>query len=263
MGIPHGGIAFFDSGIGGLTVLAECLKRLPNELFYYYGDNARAPYGNLPPERIYGYVEESMELFASLHARAVVLACNTATAVCIETLRKKYAFPIIGAEPAVLPAVKASDDVLVLSTCATQSSARFSRLCQRVKKQFPTVRLTLAPCHDLAKEIENHVLDSAYSYAPFLPTGNPSAVVLGCTHYVYAKEQIQKHYNCPVFDGNEGIANRLVERLFSPENTFAEQNIRDERPLVTTARPPKIYFLGGEKSRNLRVFEHMFAKYSK
>lgn len=77
MRLPEGGIGFFDSGLGGLTVLDACAKRLQGIPIYYYGDNSRAPYGNLPPEKIRDYAAEAFDVFASLKARAAVIACNT------------------------------------------------------------------------------------------------------------------------------------------------------------------------------------------
>ena len=260
MQIPKGGVAFFDSGIGGLTVFAECRKRLKNLTFYYYGDNLRAPYGNLPFEQIYAYVDEAFQTFEKLQVKAAVIACNTATAVCIERLRKKYSFPILGAEPAILPAAKRGGKVLILSTCATAKSERFLRLCERAKQAYPNAELVLAPCPNLAETIERNVLETSFLYHSFLPKETPSAVVLGCTHYIYIKNQIQAFYHCPVFDGNEGIANRLFSILSKAENRMFDEKYRDEQPLVTTARPPQNCFLGSEKMRNLLVFEQMFAK---
>ncbi len=260
MQIPCGGVAFFDSGIGGLTVLSECRRKIPWGDFYYFGDNARAPYGNLPPERIYSYVDEAFSFFDTLRVRAAVIACNTATAVCVERLRSKYAFPIIGAEPAVLPAAKCGGRVLVLSTLATSQSERFIRLCDSVKRAYPSVELIIRPLPDLAGIIEKNVLNPSFTYDEFLPRENPSSVVLGCTHYVYIKKQIQRFYSCPVFDGNLGIANRLFSVLSTPQNTPILEKSREERPLVTTARPPKNWHFGSEKSLNIRIYEQMFAK---
>ena len=108
---PKGGIAFFDSGIGGLTTLSSCVDyaqahNLGGINYYYYGDNFHAPYGNLSEGQIFSYVDEIFSRFKSLEVSAAVLACNTATAVCAERLREKYTFPIIGLEPAILPAAK-------------------------------------------------------------------------------------------------------------------------------------------------------------
>ncbi len=260
MQIPHGGVAFFDSGIGGLTVFDECRRRIPWGDFYYFGDNARAPYGNLPPQRIFSYVDEAFALFACLEVSAAVIACNTATAVCIERLREKYPFPIIGAEPAVLPAAKNGGRVLVLSTNATGKSERFIRLCNRAKTLYPGVEFINKPSSNLAEIIEKNVLDFSFRYEGYLPEEKPTSVVLGCTHYVYIKKQIESRYSCPVFDGNLGIANRLYDTLVGRNTSPFSANCRDEQPLVTTARPPKNWFIGGEKHQNMSVFEQMFAK---
>lgn len=213
MGIPKGGIAFFDSGIGGLTVLNECKKRLPWKTFYYYGDNKRAPYGNLPAEKIKKYVARAFKRFQRLRVKAVVLACNTVTAVCVEELRMKYPFPIIGAEPAVLPAAKGGDEAFVLTTRATYESKRFQALLQKAASLYPKTKISAFPCDGLAGEIEKNILNKEKDYASFLPRGEPSAVVLGCTHYVYIAEQIKRFYRAAIFDGNCGIALRLCRVL--------------------------------------------------
>lgn len=267
MRIPKGGIAFFDSGIGGLTVLNECQKRLHGEIFYYYGDNRRAPYGNRPAKQVKKFVDRAVKKLLRLRIKALVLACNTATAICVEDLRKKYRFPIIGAEPAVLKAGNAAGEVFVLSTRATYKSSRFQELMKRAGEKFPFARWTPKPCEQLASTIEKNVLNPNFNYEPFLPKGSPKAVVLGCTHYIYIKEQIARFYGCDVFDGNEGIAARL-ESLLEKKT----EKGRDEQPLVT---PPattslitpknsknkgRVFFLGSKKNHNSRIFEQMFVK---
>ncbi len=213
MRIPKGGVAFFDSGIGGLTVLSECQKTQGKEIFYYYGDNQRAPYGNLPPKKIKRYVFQAFRQFKRLKVKAVVLACNTATAVCVEDLRKKYSFPIIGAEPAVRLGASAGGRVLVLATRATCESERLRSLCERVAKEFPNVELCVRPCDGLAGAIEQNLFRRDYDYTAYLPEEKADAVVLGCTHYIYIVEQVQRFYRCPIFDGNTGIARRLCTLL--------------------------------------------------
>ena len=208
-----GGIAFFDSGIGGLTVVNVCRKRLPDELFYYFGDNKHAPYGNLQPEKIKKYVFRVFKSFKRLQVGAAVVACNTATALCIDDLRKKFSFPIIGAEPAILSAGQTVGEVFVLTTRATYESERFKRLCEKMKSLFPLTTLRLFPCDCLAGEIEKHVLEADFDYTAFLPKGNPDAVVLGCTHYVYITDCVKNFYKCSVIDGNRGIAGRLQSIL--------------------------------------------------
>ena len=228
MRLPKGGIAFFDSGIGGLTVLAECAKYLQHETLYYYGDNAHAPYGNLTPERIRARVRKAFRRFQRLRVKAVVIACNTVTALFADELRVKYSFPIIGAEPAVFPAAKLQGEIFVLTTQATFQSRRLARLVWRAQEKYPNASFRLTPCPCLAGEIERHVGEREYNYAPYLPKGTPSAVVLGCTHYLYIKDYIKAYYGCEVFDGNAGIARRLFAVL--NEKNAAD---RDGRPQIS------------------------------
>lgn len=232
MGIPKGGIGFFDSGIGGLTVMETCRKLFPNEVFYYYGDNRHAPYGNLPVSKIKKYVFRAFKRFRALRVRAAVVACNTATAVCVEALRKKFSFPIIGAEPAVFEAARKGGEVFVLTTRATFESARFKNLCSRAETFFPQAKLVLRPCDGLAGEIERRILEKDADFTRLLPSGSPDMVVLGCTHYIYIAEQIGAFYDCPVVDGNRGIADRL--RSVLRERSAESISIK---PQATTFRP--------------------------
>ena len=222
MRIPKGGVGFFDSGIGGLTVLAECQKKRNEEIYYYYGDNRHAPYGNLPPKKIRRYVFKVFRLFKKLQVKAAVVACNTATAVCIDELRKKFSFPIIGAEPAVCSAAKSGGKVLVLATRATCESERFRLLCGRVGKLFPNAQICIRPCEGLAGAIERNLFTEGYDYTSHLPDEKADAVVLGCTHYIYIVEEIRRFYSCPIFDGNAGIACRLFAILSEIEGDLGK-----------------------------------------
>ena len=112
-------IGFFDSGIGGLTVLSEALKRLPNHEYLYYADTDHAPYGPKPKEEVREYVFKAIEFLVNEGAQIIVIACNTATSIAVSELRQKYSIPIIGMEPAVKPAIESVENstkrVLVLS----------------------------------------------------------------------------------------------------------------------------------------------------
>ncbi len=281
MRIPKGGIAFFDSGIGGLTVLAECRKLLPQGIFYYYGDNGHAPYGNLPQEKIQKYVRRAFRRFRRLKVQAAVLACNTATALCAESLRKQYSFPIVGAEPALMLAGKKGGRAFVLSTQATYESPRFQALLKRARESYPQTEILAYPCPNLAGEIERRIGEE-WDYSKNFPEGKPSTVVLGCTHYIYIAEQIQAHYGCEVVDGNQGIAKRLNEILkTSPQppsdhrrplfkKNTPEKQIKEKNKGVNPPRKgkkkkekspqeiPRIFFLGGHKTQNFKQYEQMF-----
>lgn len=230
MYIPKGGIGFFDSGLGGLTVLSACLPRLGGFPVYYYGDNARAPYGNLSQEEIRRYAGEAFEMFDSLDVRAAVIACNTVTAVCAEELRKKYAFPIVGAEPAVMPAAKAGGKIFILATRTTAESLRLNNLCARARERYQSAELRIFPCDGLAGAVEKYLFcGGGFDFSRFFPKGRPKGVVLGCTHYVFLKNQIRDFYKCPVYDGNAGIAEELLSVLNKSYGYF-----RDPKPLETT-----------------------------
>ena len=177
MRIPKGGVAFFDSGIGGLTVLAECQKGQREEIFYYYGDNQHAPYGNLSPKKIKRYVFKAFRRFEKLKVKAAVLACNTATAVCVEELRKKYSFPIIGAEPAVCTAAAKGGKILVLATRATCESERLRALCDRAERLFPDAKICIRPCDGLAGAIERNLMRKGCDFTSYLPHEKADAVV--------------------------------------------------------------------------------------
>ncbi len=240
MGMPQGGVAFFDSGIGGLTVLSACRRLLPDTPFYYYGDNKHAPYGNLPPKKIKRLVFRAFRKLEKLKPTAAVLACNTATAVCVEALRKRYLFPIIGTEPAVCAAAKEGGEIFVLSTSATYRSPRFQALCKRAEEGYPAAKITAYPCEGLAGAIERR-LGEDMDFTSFLPRGSPQAVVLGCTHYPYIREQIEDFYGCKTVDGNEGVARRLKALLegvkFTKKHPKKSQNHR--RPLTVDFRQKK------------------------
>ncbi len=298
MRIPRGGVAFFDSGIGGLTVMAACRAVLPRVTCYYYGDNRHAPYGNLPTRKIKKYVFRAFRRFKRLKVKAAVVACNTATALCVEELRARFAFPIIGAEPAVSLAAKEGGEIFALSTRATYESARYQALCKRAEERYPSAKIYCYPCDFLAGEIESNLGKKGIDFTKHLPRGSPKTVVLGCTHYPYVKGQIEAFYRCKVIDGNEGIARRLKGVLegenppnntsnhsrppfahFCPQSGGAEalevekdrkrllsrkRNKRSFSVKLKNAEPQKIkgegeiFFLGSSKKRNKKAYKQTF-----
>lgn len=208
-------VGVFDSGVGGLTVLAACMRRLPSQKFFYYGDNTHAPYGSRPPEEVERYVREAMNVFLRLRVSAAVLACNTATAVCAEKLRKEFPFPILGMEPAVAPAARVCRNVLVLATPLTASSRRLHDLIAR----FPDCRFRVAALPDLAGAIERYfAVREPLTLSDHLPEIACDGVVLGCTHYAFLRREIGMFYHAPVFDGAQGTANHLAELLEVSKN---------------------------------------------
>ncbi|MDF1485362.1 glutamate racemase [Ramlibacter sp. H39-3-26] len=202
-------IGVFDSGIGGLSVLRALRAELPHEDFVYLADSGHAPYG----ERGDAYVTARSQAIAGfLHARhgikALVVACNTATAAAIHLLRERLpGLPIVGVEPAIKPAVAASRTgrVGVIATRGTLGSAKFQQL---LRSQEPQARFTLQPCDGLALAIERsahpgsaenateiRALCARYISAmgPFgMQAEAMDTLVLGCTHYVFAQAPLRQ-----------------------------------------------------------------------
>ncbi len=203
-------VGVFDSGIGGLSVLAACVRRLPAVQFLYFGDNGHAPYGSRPPEQVARLCRRALLRFRRMGADAVVLACNTATAVCADEMRGAFSFPVIGMEPAVAPAARVCRRALVLATPLTAHSARLRALIAR----FPACRFEVAALPRFAAAIEGHFCrGERLTLSDHLPRISCDGVVLGCTHYALLRDEIAAFYGVPVFDGAEGAARRLETLL--------------------------------------------------
>ncbi|GHU99748.1 glutamate racemase [Clostridia bacterium] len=215
---PSNPIGIFDSGAGGLTVLKECRALLPAEDFIYYADNANVPYGNKPREIIERLTADATKRLIGYGVKAIVLACNTATAASAAALRARYNIPVIGLEPALKPAARYAQGgkVLVLATEATVKREKFARLL----KVYGNGNTLVAPQKDLARLIEENlddlsVLEAKAERAVAPHRENLKAVVLGCTHYIFIKEYLQRAAGPDVafFDGNAGTARQLRRRL--------------------------------------------------
>ncbi|MCL2370060.1 MAG: glutamate racemase [Firmicutes bacterium] len=216
-------IGFFDSGIGGLTVLRTAQEILPcNQSYIYLSDREFAPYGDKSPEYITKRSDVCVMRLVSCGCKAVVVACNTATCVAIDYLRKKYTIPIIGVEPAIMPAVRecGQNKILVLVTpaCANLEQVGYSkknlrRLCDNLNAEG--YNIIVSPQTGLATLIENNLgnCDILRSACKDILDRYPDicGVVLGCTHYIYLRPYFEELTNNKIklFDGNIGVANRL------------------------------------------------------
>ena len=220
-----GKIAVFDSGMGGVSFLPLAQKLLPNENFIYYGDLANAPYGEQSTEFIQKRVSEIFDFFIEKGAKIIVIACNTATSAAVKYLRKKYSdITILGMEPAVQLAVKNGEkDILLLSTPITSNAPNTLRLIEDNKEQAGVINLPCQGLMDLVEntanlpEEENIKLLRAYLKEKLdnLIAENPnSALVLGCTHYIYLRSMLKEMYpDIKLYDGNEGTARNLLHHL--------------------------------------------------
>ena len=223
-------IGFFDSGLGGVSVLKSAVKLLPHENYLYFGDNGNAPYGDKTAGEITKLTFHGARLLVSKGVKAIVLACNTATGTCINKIRSELAVPVVSIEPAIKPACEAPGNgkVLMLATAATVKLARYQALVRRMPDPG---RVLSVPCPGLVDRIEKGVFeDDAFDdvlsrcLAPYEGM-EIDAIVLGCTHYPFIKGAIRRYAAAhfrgePIFcDGSDGTAKQLCRVLSARKMT--------------------------------------------
>lgn len=192
-----GPVGIFDSGVGGLSVLQHLQEELPHENFLYVADSAHAPYGGKTAEEIQARASAVTGFLVEQGAKAIVVACNTATAAAIRLLRARFPVPVIGMEPAVKPAAAATKSgvIGVLATTGTLQSAQFAALLDTYGKG---VRVVTQGCPGLVERVERGELQAPETRAlleqyvqPLLAAG-ADTLVLGCTHYPFLKPLIEQ-----------------------------------------------------------------------
>ena len=213
-------IGVFDSGVGGLTILRAVRQALPCENLVYVADAAYVPYGQKSPEQIRDRVMAIGGFLVQQGAKAIVVACNTATAAAIDVLRARWPIPFIGVEPAVKPAVAAtrSGVVGVLATPATLASARYRSLIERVAAG---IRIVAQPCAGLAEHIERGDLDGERieqllrGFVEPLLTERADVIVLGCTHYPLVAHIVQRIAGpgVAVIENGTAVAKEVARQL--------------------------------------------------
>ena len=220
-----GFVGVFDSGVGGISVLRHLVRELPHEDFRYHGDSAHAPYGGKSADEVCELSRAIARGMVADGAKALVIACNTATSAAAPQLREEYPnLPIVGVEPALKPAVLAggSGKVLVMATEVTLRLEKFHRLEELWAHD---VQVETVACKGLVEHIEKGDLN-----APALHEllerlvgsyrGEVDRVVLGCTHYPFVRHQIaQVLGDVRFFDGGAGTA-RQLRRLLERDETL-------------------------------------------
>lgn len=214
-------IGFFDSGVGGLSVLKEAIEIMPNEDYIYFGDSKNAPYGMKSVDEIRSLTFKAVEFLLSRGVKGMAIACNTATSAAVADLRKIYPeLPLVGIEPAVKPAVELDNDgdILIMATAMTLKEEKFKRLMDKYKDRASIIPV---PCPGLmefieagkfqGKEVEEYLLEKINTYRE----GKISTIVLGCTHYPFIKDTLVSIVgeNVKIIDGGLGTAKELRRRL--------------------------------------------------
>lgn len=254
-------IGVFDSGVGGLSVLQHIRLLLPDEHLIYIADSAHVPYGNKSPE----YIEQrslALARFLIEHgADAIVIACNTATAAAVSSLRNRFSIPIVGMEPAVKPAVSAtrSGVVGVLATIGTLESARFAALLERYGEE---VEIVTQGCPGLVEQVELGELKSDRTRelivrftAPLLARG-ADTLILGCTHYPFLAPLIRDVVGDQVVlvDTGAAVARQLQRRIKT------ELPMRS-KPVIDTGNNPRAqFFTSAEPAQAARIMSALWGE---
>lgn len=226
-------VGVIDSGVGGISVLKAMVEFMPYENFMYFGDSANAPYGQKSREEIRTLTMKNVAVLIERGCKAVVVACNTATAAAITELREKYPdTPMIGLEPALKPAVlhKANSRVIVMATPFTLKEEKFQRLKARYEDQAEIISL---PCPEIVRFVERQETYSPqllhYLRQKFEPFRGQKidAVVLGCTHFPFVRKAIQEVVGRDVilYDSAMGVGRQVKRQLEAHEllNTSGKQ----------------------------------------
>ncbi|NNJ17546.1 glutamate racemase [Pseudomonas putida CSV86] len=221
-------VGVFDSGVGGLSVLAEIARLLPNESLLYVADCGNIPYGEKSPEFIRQRCRTVAGFFQEQGVKALVLACNTATVAAAADLREQFPhWPLVGMEPAVKPAAAAtrSGVVGVLATTGTLQSAKFAALLDR----FATdVQVVTQPCPGLVERIESGDLNSPalrqllQGYVEPLLAAGCDTIILGCTHYPFLRPLLSQMVppSVAIIDTGAAVA-RQLQRLLAERELLA------------------------------------------
>ncbi|MCR5388422.1 MAG: glutamate racemase [Lachnospiraceae bacterium] len=231
-------IGVLDSGVGGISVLRELIKVMPEEEFLFYGDSKNAPYGAKSTEEVRRLTFDVVDYLLGKGCKAIAVACNTATSAAVRALRETYDYlPVVGIEPAVKPAAldKEHPKVLVMATPVTIREVKFKRLTDRFTDGADIIPL---PCPGLMEFVERGELSGenldrflGELLAPYLKEGIDS-IVLGCTHYPFVRSTIEKLAGpgVKIFDGANGTAKEMKRRI--EEAGLLRSTPRGEAPQV-------------------------------
>ena len=250
-------IGFFDSGVGGISVLKTAYLKMPNENYIYYGDNLNAPYGERTEEEIKSLSLNAGRFLFEKGVKAIVMACNTATSAAVKTMRSEFNIPVISMEPAVKPALNELKDgkVVVLATPATVSQKRYLGLIKRLDAEDRVINIGCPGLADLIErgQTDKKTLDGYFSdRLSHLEIEKIDAVVIGCTHYSFIVNEISGYFQtalktqCRIFDGRHGTVRQL-------------QRILDEADMrCRTQEPGTIGFYSSGDESHVVMFKKLF-----
>ena len=247
-------IGVFDSGIGGLTVLKKIMEILPNEKYIYYADVDNVPYGTKDKNKVKEYINKAIEFLVSKNVKAIVIACNTATSIAANDLRKKYNIPIVGIEPAAKPAVENRREkrVLIMATPTTIKEEKLKYLLENLDAKEYVDLVAMPKLVEFAEkgefnssQVENYIKEQLKEK----DLEEYSVLVLGCTHFPFFKEVFESVFtkDINIIDGSLGVANRL-------------KNILKEKDIIGNNMLEIEYYYSGRLAMDKEKLEELLKK---
>jgi len=236
-------IGIFDSGIGGLTVAHAISKLLPNEQIVYFGDTAHLPYGDKSPELIHSFVQNiSQFLLEKENCKSVIIACNTASATSYEFLRDRHkgSYPIINVIDPIIEAIVEDSTLKNIGLIATKTTIESGVYQEKMKRRNPNIEMNVLPTPLLAPMIEegfsrdkisHTIIENYLSHSKFK---NIDALILGCTHYVLIKDEINDFFKGKVklYDSTDLLAIKL-KNILKKENLLSNSKVESNKFYVS------------------------------
>jgi len=247
-------IGIFDSGVGGLSILLEVQKLLPLENFIFVADQANVPYGGKTQVQLQSYADEIMAFFVQKNVKAVIAACNTATVYAIDFLREKYKIPIIGTVPVVktIANLTKTKQTAVFSTPATAQSPYLSDLINKFAPNVTVYKIGGTGLEELIEtgNLENKQIDKILreSLEPLLEK-RVDVIALGCTHYPFLRDKIEKIVgkNVQVVDSGGAVARRT-------------KWILENNKILGNKRTEDFYYTTGDKNKFAKAITSLLKK---
>lgn len=243
-------IGVFDSGLGGLTVAREIMRNLPRERIVYFGDTARVPYGNKSKPTVVRYSRQIVRFLMQQEIKAIVIACNTATALAIEEVKEEAGIPVIGVvEPGAVTAaaVTKNKQVGVIATRATTSTNAYAKAIHRIDPEINVISEACPLLVPLAEEgwIHDRITDEIIMrYLDDLLEHDIDTLILGCTHYPLFRSEIRKLVGDKIT-----LVNPAYETAKELERMLAARKLTNEEPMNPDDPYPYRFFVSDEAER--------------
>lgn len=227
-------IGVFDSGVGGLTVAREIMRNLPNEDIVYFGDTARVPYGSKSKDNIIRYSRQIIHFLQTKGVKAIVIACNTASALALETVKDEFDIPIIGVvEPGARAALAVTETkkIGVIGTEATVRSAMYEKIIQGTR---PDVSVIAKACPLFVPLVEegfkkHHVTDEIIDYyLASLKESDIDVLILGCTHYPLLRSKIREYVGEKITLVNPAYETAMDLKVILQENDMENPDVEGD-----------------------------------